>query len=94
MLFAALQESAHVLWHISEVTGRADDVRSLGQFRRRPKLAELPRLTQWGRRDWFCAAAGRFQPLREHLSSSHEKSSLIASPNRGRRVAPEKSADR
>ncbi|HEY4780889.1 MAG TPA: hypothetical protein VIH54_03660 [Chthoniobacterales bacterium] len=40
------------------------------------------------------ARAGRFQPLREHLASSHEKSPLIACPNRGRRVAPEKPADR
>jgi hypothetical protein len=28
--------------------------------------------------------------LREHLTSGHEKSPLIACPNRGRRVAPEK----
>jgi hypothetical protein len=33
-------------------------------------------------------------PLREHLTSSHEKSPLIACPNRGRRVAPEKPAGR
>jgi len=32
------------------------------------------------------ARAGRFQPLREHLTSSHEKSPLIACPNRGRRL--------
>jgi hypothetical protein len=51
-------------------------------------------MTQCGRRDWFRAAEGRFQPLREHLTSSHEKSPLIACPNRGRRVAPEKPADR
>jgi hypothetical protein len=37
-------------------------------------------LTQRGRRDWFRAAAGRFQPLREHLTSSHGKSPLIACP--------------
>jgi hypothetical protein len=50
-------------------------------------------MTRRGRRDWFRAAAGRFRQ-REHLTSSHEKSPLIACPNRGRRVAPEKPADR
>jgi len=37
-------------------------------------------VTQRGRRDWFRAAAGRFQPLREHLTSSHRKWPLIAFP--------------
>jgi hypothetical protein len=41
----------------------------IGAIQTSLKHAELPRLTQCGRRDWFRAAAARFQPLREHLTS-------------------------